>query len=76
MRAMPIVDILDHLARLSTAPTEKEAFEEWLRFDNAVAFLEENAGDEDFVVYAGLPHTFMLRWSFLRLLPLRRTLTT
>ncbi len=44
---------------LSTAPTQKEAFELWLNAKDAVEFLTENVNQEEFVIYAGLEHTFV-----------------
>ena len=47
------------LRELSTAPTQKDAFDAWLAQEDALRFLNDNAEEQEFVVYAGLMHTFM-----------------
>ncbi len=55
-----MTEIIKTLQELSTPSSQKEAFDIWLELKDAVAFLTENAGGEEFVVYAGLTaHTFM-----------------
>ena len=52
------MDPVSRVIRISRAPSEKEAFESWLRMDDAIAFLNENAIENEFVVYAATGHTF------------------
>lgn len=47
------------LVRLSTPPTSDEEFRSWLALTDAFNFLSENLRQDDFVVYAGLAHTFI-----------------
>ena len=49
----------DTLQKLSSLPLEKEAFEAWLKLEDAIEFLENNARQDEFVVYAGMTHVFM-----------------
>ncbi|HEY6349511.1 MAG TPA: hypothetical protein VI636_08895 [Candidatus Angelobacter sp.] len=50
---------VEKLQQISIAPLEKEAFDAWLEMRDAVAFLKDNVRQKEFVVYAGLQHTFM-----------------
>ena len=49
----------ERLLDISAAPSEDEAFNTWLKLDDAVAFLKDNAEQEDFFVYASLPCMYM-----------------
>lgn len=40
-------------------PSTKEAFDAWLELKDAVAFLKDNALQNEFVLYAGMTHTFI-----------------
>jgi hypothetical protein len=51
--------LLEALHQISIAPLEKEAFNAWLEAKDAVAFLTDNAQQDEFVVYAGVEHTFI-----------------
>ncbi len=52
-------NVEERLRELSTAPTQKDAFDAWLAQEDALGFLYDNAEEQEFVVYAGLMHTFM-----------------
>lgn len=52
-------DVLKKIRDLSVAPHDPEKFKRWLGQDDALLFLEENASEDEIVVYAGLPHTFI-----------------
>ena len=52
-------DITKELKKLATVPQEQAAFEEWLKMTDALQFLEDNARDEEFVVYAGADFTYL-----------------
>jgi hypothetical protein len=54
-----MVDVTKILNQISTAPSEKQAFNAWLRMEDAVGFLKDNAQQDEFVVYAAMPFTFM-----------------
>jgi len=47
-----MVDPVKRLTEISRAPLEKAAFESWLRMDDAIAFLKDNAREKEFVMYA------------------------
>lgn len=52
-------DVIKRLAALSVVPTYRSAeYASWLQQKDAIAFLERNAAENEFVVYAGLPHFF------------------
>ena len=46
----------EDLRELSTAPVQKDAFDVWLAQEDALRFLNDNAEEEGFVVYASLTH--------------------
>jgi hypothetical protein len=48
-----------NLVHISTPPASDEEFGSWLELANALNFLSENLRENDFVVYAGLAHTFI-----------------
>ncbi len=52
-------DPVRRLTEISKTPVEKEAFELWLRMEDAVAFLKENALAGEFVMYASTGCAFM-----------------
>jgi hypothetical protein len=54
-----MADPIKRLIHISAAPSEKDAFNAWLKMDDAVEFLKHNAQEEEFVVYASLPSTYM-----------------
>jgi hypothetical protein len=54
-----MADPVRRLTEISKAPAEKEAFESWLRMSDAVAFLEDNALEGEFVMYASTGCMFM-----------------
>ncbi len=47
-----MADVIKRLIDISRAPSEKEAFESWLKLDDGVAFLKDNALENEFVMYA------------------------
>lgn len=53
-------DVLKKIRGLSIAPHDPETLKRWLEQEDALLFLEENASEDEIVVYAGLPHTFIL----------------
>jgi len=54
-----MVDIVEQLKTLSTAPLQKEAFELWLTMQDAIAFLRDNVKADEFVAYAGGEGVFL-----------------
>jgi len=52
-------DPVNRLAYISKEPLEKQAFESWLRMEDAVAFLKDNASESEFVVYASTGCAFL-----------------
>lgn len=51
---------IENLRRLSVAPSDNgEAYNVWLEQADAFSFLVGNLNDDDIVVYAGLPYTFI-----------------
>jgi len=54
-----MADTIKRLIDISDAPSEKEAFDAWLKMDDAVAFLKDNAQEGEFVVYASLPCMYL-----------------
>ena len=51
--------VLNRLCELAIAPSQKEAFDSWLKAEDAIAFLTDNAQQDEFVVYASIEHTFI-----------------
>lgn len=47
------------MVRISTPPVSDEEFRSWLALTDALNFLSENLRQDDFIVYAGLAHTFI-----------------
>jgi hypothetical protein len=47
------------LKQMSIPPTDETLFNSWLQLDDATAFLKENIGDDQFVLYATLPNVFI-----------------
>ena len=52
-------DAITRLRQISVAPSEKSAFDTWLEMKDALAFLADNAQENEFVVYATVGHTYM-----------------
>ncbi len=52
-------EVAKRVRELSTAPVQKDAFDSWLEQKDALRFLTDNAEEREFVIYAGLMHTFM-----------------
>jgi hypothetical protein len=52
-------DIAASLTKSSIPPAAEEAYCIWLEQKDALALLEANLGQDDFVVYASLGHSFM-----------------
>lgn len=58
--ALDMADFLvEAIERISTAPADDAAFDEWLKAPDAVAFLKENVQHDEFVLYATSGHTFI-----------------
>src|SRR5437879_2342024 len=51
-------DAISRLTESSRAPSDS-AFEPWLKMDDAVTFLKENARENEFVVYASTESAFI-----------------
>ncbi|MGD9537231.1 MAG: hypothetical protein AB7P52_06250 [Alphaproteobacteria bacterium] len=51
--------LIDDIRALATVPDEADAYRAWLRQDDALAFLCDNAGDGQIVIYAGVPYVFI-----------------
>jgi hypothetical protein len=54
-----MANTIKRLIHISVAPLEKEAFDAWLKQDDAVAFLKDNAQEGEFVVYASFPCMYL-----------------
>ena len=54
-----VATIIQSLKNISEAPVEPSAFEDWLKAEDALAFLRENANQDEIVVYASPGHTFI-----------------
>jgi len=53
-------DVLNRLRQLSVIPPrEAGAYDAWLEQADAMEFLAENARNDEIVIYASLPHTFI-----------------
>jgi len=53
-------DILERLQKISVVPNQNNGkFDEWLDQNDAIQFLADNINDDQFVVYASLPHVFI-----------------
>ncbi len=51
--------VISRLLKISTAPQHGEAFNTWLEAQDALQFLNENARQNEFVVYATPGYTFI-----------------
>jgi hypothetical protein len=52
-------NVLKRIATLAAPPTSNTDIAKWLANDDSLAFLETNAGDDDIVIFASLPHVFI-----------------
>lgn len=52
-------DLIENIRALATAPDEPESYRQWLEPDNALAFLQGNTNDDELVIYANVPYTFI-----------------
>jgi len=52
-------DVVLSLSQMSGPPEGKEAFDAWLQMDSALAFLRDNAEQDEFVVYPSNRSTFV-----------------
>jgi hypothetical protein len=52
-------DIVKMLKQISEAPTDEDAFNQWLHMQDAIAFLRANLSHEEFVVYSNTQHCFI-----------------
>ena len=51
--------VVSRLIETSQAPAQNEQFDDWLRMESALAFIRDNAKDDEFVGYASHPFTFI-----------------
>src|SRR5688572_25324336 len=51
--------IRQQLRVLSSVPSDKTAFAQWLELKDAITFLRENASTDEIVVYASTGHDFL-----------------
>jgi hypothetical protein len=55
-----VADPISRINKISTAPSDDKAFDAWLRFDDAVAFLRDNARGDEVVFFASAgQHTYL-----------------
>jgi len=54
-----MTNILGELNQLSTAPSQERDFNAWLELKDAVGFMNRNVLQDEFVVYASMPHVFV-----------------
>jgi hypothetical protein len=53
-------NVIERLRTISIAPSrEGGAFESWIEQNDAIGFLKDNISDQEFVLYAGLPFSFI-----------------
>ena len=50
---------ISRLRKLNEVPQEQQAFNTWLEFKDALEFLKDSLMDDEFVLYAQLPHVFI-----------------
>jgi hypothetical protein len=51
--------LLERISRLNAIPNDPNAFGEWLKAENQLAFLRDNAQEEELVLYASGPYFFV-----------------
>jgi len=54
-----MADIIKTLDQISTPPADAQAFNVWLELTDAMGFLKESLQEDEFIVYAALPHSFI-----------------
>jgi hypothetical protein len=55
-----MASVIDRLRQLSTAPGRKGgAFDDWLKQDDTLSFLTDNAREGEIVIYASLDHVYL-----------------
>ena len=54
-----MADIIKRIAALSEVPVEERAFTAWLDPQDALAFLKQNANDDELMMYVSLQHAFI-----------------
>jgi hypothetical protein len=54
-----MVNPVNTLKQMSIPPVEEKSFDIWLQLQDVVAFLKENARDDQFVLYASLPNVYI-----------------
>jgi hypothetical protein len=59
MTQTPSPEILTRLRTISSAPLDDAAFSAWLELKDVVPFLKHNARGDEFILYAGVPYSFM-----------------
>jgi hypothetical protein len=50
---------INELRQMSVPPSDSASFDGWLKMQDAVKFLKENAQDEQFMLYANMPNIYM-----------------
>lgn len=54
-----MADLVTTICDFGNAPEDKESFDAWLQMGDVLAFLKENANQQEFVIYASNVHTFI-----------------
>lgn len=52
-------DPITTLSQISVPPTDAAGFQAWLTGADAIAFLRQNAVDEEFILYAAIDHAYL-----------------
>lgn len=56
---LPLPEVVDRLRRLTTAPTETEAFNKWLYQAELLEFMQENIDSDEIILYASMRGVFI-----------------
>jgi len=54
-----MTDVANILRGLSTAPSDRDAYDSWLEMKDIIAFLKDNVSHDEFIVYATFQNTFI-----------------
>jgi hypothetical protein len=54
-----MISLVDRIQKLAFAPDDPDAFRQWVDQDDALEFLRGNIDDEELVIYANVPYTFV-----------------
>jgi len=52
-------DVMSKLVAMDAAPADKKEFSNWLGLSDAIEFLKDQLRNDEVVLYAGFPHTFI-----------------